>query len=231
MTALPAREDLEATIAPQAGPVRDAMRQATADAQQWTAGLVREPTAARTQVTTCGGELLRAALAAYSDGRRISDTDTARLSVLIGDLRVRDEAWVLIDAADISPHLALWSDMARRAITNVAACASLLAFAAWTAGNGGLANIALARALDADPGYRLAHLITQALQAGMPPLARPLMTPGELAAAYGETPAQPGCTAARLPGCAPRALMRDPAPFRGHRAGHACGTACPQPRS
>jgi hypothetical protein len=191
MTALAGREDLAATIAPEAGPARAAMRQATASAQHWAAELTRDPSTARTQVTTSGCQLARAALAAYRDGGRLSDTDAARLSVLLSDLRVRDEAWALIDPADTGPHLALWTDMTSRAVTGVAACASLLAFAAWTAGNGALANIALARALDADSGYRMAHLIIQALQAGMPPLTEPVMTPGELAA-LGETPAQPG---------------------------------------
>jgi hypothetical protein len=192
MTALAGREDLAATITPEAGPARDAMHQATASAQQWAAGLTSDPSTARTQVTTSGCQLARAALAAHRDGGRLSDADAARLSVLISDLRVRDEAWALIDPADTGPHLALWTDMTRRAVTNVAACASLLAFAAWTAGNGALANIALDRALDADPGYSMAHLITEALQAGLPPLTKPVMTPGELAAAHGETPAQPG---------------------------------------
>ena len=191
MTALPGREDLAATITPDDGPARDVMRQATAGAQQWAAGLTRDPSTARAQVAASGCQLVRAAIAAYRDGDRLSDTDAARLSALISDLRVRDEAWVLIDAMDIGPHLALWTDMTRRAVTGVAACASLLAFAAWTAGNGALASIALDRALDDDPHYRLAHLITEAIQAGVRPLTQPVMTPGELAAAHGETAAQP----------------------------------------
>lgn len=192
LTALPGRENLAATIAPDNGPARDVMRQATAGAQQWAAGLTRDPSAARTQVSASGCQLVRAVIAAYRDGDRLSDADAARLSVLISNLRVRDEAWVLIDATDISPHLALWTDMTRRAVTGIPACASLLAFAAWTAGNGALASIALARALDADPHYRLAHLITEALQVGVAPQTGPVMTPAELAAAHGETPAQPG---------------------------------------
>lgn len=192
MTALQGREHLAATIAPDVGLGRDAMCQATAEAQQWAAGLTRDLSTARTEVNASGCQLVHAAVAAYRGGGRLSDTDAARLSVLISSLRIRDEAWMLIDAADIGPHLALWADMTRRAVVGVAACASLLAFAAWTAGNGALANVALTRALDADQSYRLAHLIIAAIQAGVPPLNEPMMTPAELAASYGETPAQPG---------------------------------------
>jgi len=190
MTALAAREDLAATIAPQAGAARKVMRRATAAARRWAAGLAGDPATGRVQVTAAGSGLLSKALAAYAAGARIGDTDAARLSVLLASIRVRDEAWARIDPADISPHLALWSDMTRRAVTSVAACASLLAFAAWTAGNGALANIAIDRAMAADSGYSMAHLIRRALRAGMPPMKQQLMTPTELAARYGEQPAQ-----------------------------------------
>lgn len=41
------------------------------------------------------------------------------------------------------------------------------------------------RALRADPGYPMAHLLAEGLAAALPPrFARPPMTPEELAAAY-----------------------------------------------
>lgn len=46
---------------------------------------------------------------------------------------------------------------------------TLLAVLAWWAGDGARAGILVDRALDADPGYRLALLVDQALRAGMPP--------------------------------------------------------------
>jgi len=168
LTALPSRAHLAATIAPQDGPARRAMRHATTDARRWLARLARDPANFRAQVTASGRDLISAAVAASSNGDRQSDSDAARLSVLLTDIRVRDEAWAQIDPAAIRPHLDLWSDMTRRAVENVAACASLLAFAAWTAGDGALASIAIERALAADPGYSMARLIAQALQAGMP---------------------------------------------------------------
>ncbi|PSK63096.1 hypothetical protein B0E53_04965 [Micromonospora sp. MH33] len=64
----------------------------------------------------------------------------------------------------------MWSDITRRAHPTLAAGpASLLAFAAWRCGNGALASVAVDRALAADPDYSLAHLIDQALRAGLPP--------------------------------------------------------------
>ena len=69
-------------------------------------------------------------------------------------------------------HLALWADIVRRADGPwLPAPASLLAFTAWQAGDGTLANIALDRALAADPGYSMALLLRDILAAGVPPVA------------------------------------------------------------
>ena len=63
--------------------------------------------------------------------------------------------------------------------------ASLLAFTAWQCGNGALANLALGRALEADPGYSMALLLRDTIDAGAPPsMARLPMTPEEVAASY-----------------------------------------------
>ena len=70
----------------------------------------------------------------------------------------------------------------------VAAPASLLAFTAWQGGNGALANVALDRALADDPGYSMAQLLRDVIDAGTPPsMARLPMTPEEVAASYGDT--------------------------------------------
>jgi hypothetical protein len=83
-------------------------------------------------------------------------------------------------------HLRLWSDVVRR-VTGpwLPAPASLLAFAAWQDGDGTLANLALERALAADPGYSMALLLREILTAGVPPSqARLPMTPEQVAAGY-----------------------------------------------
>ncbi len=46
--------------------------------------------------------------------------------------------------------------------------ASLLGFAAWRSGHGRLANVALHRALTAQPHYSMAQLIGQVLHEGVP---------------------------------------------------------------
>jgi hypothetical protein len=67
----------------------------------------------------------------------------------------------------------------------VPAPACLLAFAAWQAGDGALANVAIDRALQADSGYSMALLLLDAVSGGLPPSAATLpMTPQEVAASY-----------------------------------------------
>jgi len=46
---------------------------------------------------------------------------------------------------------------------------TLLAMQLWAAGNGGLANVAVDRALRLDPDYRMARLVDQLLRSGTPP--------------------------------------------------------------
>ena len=82
----------------------------------------------------------------------------------------------------------------------VPAPASLLAFTAWQAGEGARANIAIERALTADPDYSMAHLIGQAVDAGLPPSAARLpMTPEEVEASYADTDRPATRSASRRP--------------------------------
>ncbi|OKI45723.1 hypothetical protein A6A27_37930 [Micromonospora sp. CB01531] len=94
----------------------------------------------------------------------------AWLSVLLADIAVRDYAGEA--TGDQLWHLALWTDLTRRATPAYAAApATLLALTAWQQGQGALASVALNRALAADPHYRLARLIDHALRHGIPPNA------------------------------------------------------------
>jgi hypothetical protein len=105
---------------------------------------------------------------------------------------VRDDAWARMDPRHRAEHRRLWTDVVRHACEPfVPAPASLLAFTAWQSGDGALANVAIERALAADPEYSMAHLIGQALDAGLPPSAARLpMTPEEVEASYAGT--EPG---------------------------------------
>ena len=105
---------------------------------------------------------------------------------MLAHLPVRDDAWSRMDPEHREAHLRLWTDLVRRARRRyLAAPASLLAFTAWQSGEGALANIAVDLALAADPGYSLAHLLRDIMDAGVPPSAARLpMTPEQVAASY-----------------------------------------------
>ncbi|MGH3736733.1 MAG: DUF4192 domain-containing protein [Micromonosporaceae bacterium] len=64
-------------------------------------------------------------------------------------------------------YLELWWELTRRAAPSPAA-ATLLAYAAWLAGEGALASAAVRRALD-PPGYLPAHVMAEVLSSGVPP--------------------------------------------------------------
>ncbi|HKT01420.1 MAG TPA: DUF4192 domain-containing protein, partial [Rugosimonospora sp.] len=102
-------------------------------------------------------------------GGRLDDEEVAWLSVLLGSTPVRDHAWCAV-GGDLTVHVSLWTDVVRRAEPDLAAPpATLLGFAAWRAGEGAIASIALARALRSDPDYRMARLLDHALRHGLSP--------------------------------------------------------------
>lgn len=188
--ARPDRPSLERTVAPATGPARQAMRQATDHAEErflnWSS-------------TTAGSAQIRhlmfdAAIPILDDlaarttagADAPSDDEIAWLGVLLTNLRVRDEAWIRIDPDNPAPHITFWRDVLRRVEEPYAAAPGcLLAYAAYISGNGGLANVALDRAIEADPTYTLTALLRELIMAGVPPSkARLTMTPAQLAAAY-----------------------------------------------
>ncbi len=142
-----------------------------------------------------GRAAVLAAITCYRDGGVITDLEQlAWLSVVLADLRVRDDAWARMEAQFRAEHQRLWTDLVRRARPEyVPAIASLLAFTAWQSGSGALALVAAERALAADPAYSMALLIAEAVQSGMPPSAARLpMTPEQVAESYAGTPRSAG---------------------------------------
>jgi hypothetical protein len=140
------------------------------------------------QVVRVGRAVVQRAIRRYRAGGSVASRDElAWLAVLLSDLRVRDDAWARMDPAHEGAHIRLWTDVVKGAPADyVPAPASLLAFTAWQSGNGALASVALDRALAAEPGYSMAMLLSEALEAALPPSAARLpMTPAEVAAAYG----------------------------------------------
>jgi Domain of unknown function (DUF4192) len=198
MTAQPDREALARTLQRSAGSA-DRIRCATVAAQLRLSQLVdygeamgdRVP---RLRATRTGRREVQRAIRRYRDGGCIESIEhLAWLAVLVADLRVRDDAWARMDPAHSADHCRLWTDIVRgAAVEFVPAAASLLAFTAWQSGNGALAVIAVERALAADPGYSMAHLIDSAVQAALPPsAARMPMSPAAVAASYAPAPTAP----------------------------------------
>ncbi|MGH3389518.1 MAG: DUF4192 domain-containing protein [Actinomadura sp.] len=190
--ALAGRAELARTVAPLGGIARESMREATGRAENRLFEVFRAESDAarvRSRMAEEGLPFLRELLARTGrGGRRPSDDEIAWLGVVLGYLRVRDEAWVRIDLTRPEAHIAFWRDVLCRVEEQYAAApACLLAYAAFAAGNGGLANVALERAFDADPDYSMARLLHGLISTGAPPSSVRLpMTPDDLATAYGE---------------------------------------------
>lgn len=190
------REEVAGLVAANTGAQRAGMVAATEAARTWLKDVLADLSLGQTRLWTYGEgyRRVRAAMAAYAAGDTLNDVDAARLSVLLGNLAVRDVAWLLMEAADAETHRALWCDMTRRAVDNVEACASLAAFAAYLDGDGALANLALERAVAANPQYVMARLVRESLVVGLRVAEEwPFQTleehAAELAASYGDDPA------------------------------------------
>ena len=186
------RAELASTIAPVAESA-GSMIQAADRARHRAAQLIEQALAGPAvfdvfqPVADAGRRSVRLAVTRYRRGGQITGHDEiAWLGFVLTDLRVRDDAWARMDPAFRDAHQRLWTDLVRLLPEEyVPAPAALLAFTAWQAGDGALASIAIERALSADPGYSMALLVAEALQAGLPPSAARLpMTPKQVAASY-----------------------------------------------
>jgi hypothetical protein len=205
LVAYPDRAALAGTVAPVTGAAARSMEQATRRARERAADLIAQASAPGTGrparlLVDEGRRAVREAIDTYrAGGRLLADEPVAWLTVVLAHLPVRDDAWARMDAEYRAAHLRLWTDVVRRAApAYLPAPASLLAFTAWQSGEGALANIAIDRALAADPGYSLAQLLRDIMDAGVPPsAARVPMTPEQVAASYDLADEGPGRTASR----------------------------------
>ena len=161
---LPSRADLVASLAPPAGAAADAARGRLAEAE-------------RTHRAEGGRDAGRAALARWrealsSAARPPLDLPAATADALVvslSDCLVRDE--VLGQALD-DEEAQLTLLLALAAVSPPPWDAPVCTLVAWVAharGDGGLANVALDRALASQPGYSLARLSRQALDGQVPP--------------------------------------------------------------
>lgn len=102
----------------------------------------------------------------HRDGVRLDDKDAARLLVAVESIPIRDRLWLDMNRGNAASHVALWTDMTKRAPDKVrAAPASLLAFGSWLSGHGAMAWCALDQVPEGKP-YALANLVAAAVQGG-----------------------------------------------------------------
>ena len=199
---LASREELAASVRPVSGDAADRMRKATQQAEEHVAASVERvarsgrKAAVRRLIAAIGLPAVTEAISRYRGGGRLEPEEAAWLTVMLRDLRVRDDAWARMRPEHREAHLRLWTDLTRLARPGyVRAPASLLAFVAWQIGNGALANVALDRALGDDPYYSMAVLLRQVIDSGAPPsLARLPMTPDDVAASYDALEANRGAS-------------------------------------
>lgn len=144
------------------------------------AALARMFDAADAERAGDGADRANAGAAALQEWRRalagageppleLADSLAARLATSLGDLVVRDEVltWLLDD--DDALLTLLLAVAARSPAPWDAPVCALLGWVAHGRGDGGMANVALDRALASQPGYSLALLSRQALDGQLPP--------------------------------------------------------------
>jgi hypothetical protein len=187
-----AREDLVARIAPPRGHDRAAMAAACARVGvDCSAAVLDEGPEA---VAAQSWSAISDAVARYRPGAlpagSLTDAELARVVWGLRDGEVRDLAMGLGLGAEPAAAEQLWTECVRRAPAPLdAAPATLLAVSAWLRGDGAMANVALGRALDSQPGYGLARLLADALAA--------CVTPSELRAMLTEAGRAAGADADR----------------------------------
>lgn len=150
---------------------RDSLAESLVGEREPVAALLPETRAAARENTTKleGRWALSRMQRFHRDGLKLSDADAARLLVAVESTPTRDHLWLDMNRGNAGSHVALWTDMTKRAPDEVrAAPASLLGFASWLSGHGALAWCALDQ-VPTDKPYSLANLVAAAVQTGMHP--------------------------------------------------------------
>jgi hypothetical protein len=166
---LPSRAALAASVAgPSGAAARDIARLQAVAADELTARIAAGEPAAGVRAETVA--LFRAALAGSAAGQPLSDEGAARLLAGLVDIGARDVVLGWAGERDTAGLQALLLALAPRAAEplNVPVLTAL-AWVAYARGDGGLANVAVERALSTDPGYTMAQLVACGLGSGMHP--------------------------------------------------------------
>ncbi|MGY1670429.1 DUF4192 domain-containing protein [Geodermatophilus sp. SYSU D00710] len=169
----PDRGALAARIAPPDGPAAAAMAEACLQVGRRHAARLRAVGAAA--LAAEGAALVADAAAACrpgpaTAGARLPDVRVAEVLWALTLPDVRDGALGLALGDDAPAAEVLWTECTRRAPVPLdGAPATLLAVSAWLRGDGAMANVALDRALAADPAAVLPRLLADGLAACLPP--------------------------------------------------------------
>lgn len=164
---LASRDELVQSLAPPVLLARAEAEQRLAEADEELAELLlAEGRAGWREAVLAQG---REALALVAGGGAVDRSTLARLAIGVHDVAVRDEmaTWALDDSDAL---LSLVTQVVRRVPPpdDAPAC-TLLAWVAYERGHGAMVNVALERALDSDPSYRMALLLQAALDGQLPP--------------------------------------------------------------
>lgn len=170
---LPDREALRASVA---GPAGASLRESLAAMQRaadrvigvlGASGPIDRPALRRLRDSTVGLALRHAA----TSGTVPQDT-AAVLALLVSDVRSRDHLVARAVREVDQPWLAMLVAVARTTPdADAAQICAVLALTAYARGDGALAQVAIDRCLDGEPDHGLAHLMVEAMAAGMPPAA------------------------------------------------------------
>lgn len=164
---LASRDELVQSLAPPVLLARAEAEQRLAEADEELAELLlAEGRAEWREAVLAQG---REALALVAGGGTADRRTLARLALAVHDVAVRDEmaTWALDDSDAL---LSLVTQVVRSVPPpdDAPAC-TLLAWVAYERGHGAMVNVALERALDSDPSYRMALLLEAALDGQLPP--------------------------------------------------------------
>jgi len=176
LVALPDRGALEAQLDPVAMSERQALHELLAHHENEAFDAVLTGQSRRRHRSVVRA-LFAAARRADSGDLSLSDAQVARFGVALVDDEIRDSVWVAIDEHRLDGR-ELWRLLARRLPPPYdASPLFLVGWGAWRTGNGALASIAAARAVQSDPHYTAADLLLALLSEAINPRCLPRIRP------------------------------------------------------
>jgi hypothetical protein len=167
---LPTRAELARRLAPLMGAERERMKAASRRAGGRLVELLRDIPGGDGAIIVreAGCRAVDEAVARHRAGGQLDDEEMAWLCALLRHIPVRDYAMEV--KGELAAQIGVWTDAVHRAEPEfVAAPGTLLAFAAWRAGEGAICSIALDHVKRFDPGYAMARLLERALAGGVSP--------------------------------------------------------------